>query len=185
MRAPFTTNNDAQAFALYMAGAQMVPPYVKNEYTPDMLRGMGLQGVKPLDAIKLAQARDKRGAVTYFFNPEQELRNLSDAYDDQIKRLDADDAGTVQEEIVKVEARFLDGQITRQEKDVRVACCFMRGRKLILNFWKQCQPTLLITKGGSRSDVVDKDTGGRTVTHPGFIVVSANASEETKERLGL
>jgi hypothetical protein len=184
MELDFTTNNDAQAFALCMAGVEFSAPGVTNKYSPNKLRELGLAGMLPMDAIKSAVNAEKRGAVTYFFRTGQGCGELVAAYDDQVRILKETDCALL-ETISIVEARFADGQITKQERDVRMWCCFMWGRKIFVNLWKQCVPTFFVEKEGAVKRESDKETGGGSVTHPGFIEASVNCTPETLRRLGL
>ncbi len=182
---PFVTGDGMLAFALYLAGVPLVEGdgWCRNEYTREMLRGYGFNGVDIRQAATAAVKANKRGKVTFYFNQTPRFRKLLSAYTDQEKQLSENGASVDLDKIIA-------SQMEPDEKMIRLSCVVLKLRGEFMNGWKDLIPFITMQGAGrvekSQFQFRAKDGSTRTgtsVSHPGLKAFSANASDETLKRL--
>jgi hypothetical protein len=174
---PFTTQDAALAFSLYLAGVSFVDPArpCMNLYDGEILKKLGFRGMTLEEAVRSALAANKKGEVRYIFARTPELNDLLNAYTTEQKVI-ADGEGTAAEHLAKL---IPDDPALR----LRVAAVALKLRPQFMNLWKQVDPLIRVANQGQSKTV--ETANGKLVSSPGFRVVSLNASEATRKKLRL
>ena len=167
---PFVTQNRSLAIALHTAGAPIME--VMNVYTPEMLKAWGFKS-----AAEAVNAR-KTGKLKFCIEPTDRLQVLIDAYNEQATRPENENFE-------------IPDDVEDDIRAVRLVCHSQRVRKKIQECIDDPKHAFeLHTKGtaeGIEKRVADALRTGKEMNAllPGFIVVNATASEQTRKRLGL
>jgi hypothetical protein len=177
------TEDSVLAYALYLAfspfSADEMP--CVNYYTLDKLRELGYKGMLPQEAAVKAVREGKKGTVNYMFRlPEGELLT---AYHDQ-KKVIEDGSGEARDVIKNLLEDYRLGARSYNETILRVACTILYMRAEFLKIWRTLEPLLRIDDLAVQKEEKRPD-GSRVITFGGLKFVSANASEKTRERLGV
>lgn len=193
----FGTSEGLLAFCLYLSGCELADPnqICKHIYTPEILSGMGLKGEKLWDGAQRAWINKLRGHVEYSFILNQRTGELVKAYRDQREQLEKSDAKAA-DMVLEIMKSAAAGAILPDEAILRIACVNLKIRSEFMNAWKEVVPLLKIPASGKTEKFDTTATAhtrdGRTKTvpakgvrKPGYILISLNASEETKRKLGL
>lgn len=193
----FGTSEGLLAFCLYLAGCELANPNAIcfHIYDPDILSKLGLKGEKLWDAAQRAWLNRARGHVEYSFVLTKRVQELIAAYREQRKELEESDE-KASDLVLKIAQQFSAGAILPDEMLLRVACVNLKIRSEFMNAWKSVVPLLKVPVVGKteRFDTTatahTKDGGSKIVPakgvrKPGYVLVSLNASEETKKKLGL
>lgn len=205
---PFDTNDAILAYCLHLSG---VPYYddthpIKVIYSAEILDKFRNGADQPIykgwaleDAVKDAHKRGLRGHVQYFFQRSPRLSKLLKAYRDQCYEIERPDSQEYLHEVVAKLVAQLSGAnpgvTTRIDPDVatmRLACVLLKMRVAFMELWKHQVPLVQIPNEGRvrRYEGVVQGPDGKNmpatvVESPGFKVVSVNASQDTREHLGL
>lgn len=193
----FGTSEGLLAFCLYLSGCELADPnqICKHIYTPEILAGMGLKGQKLWDGAQRAWINKARGHVEYSFVLTQRCGELIKAYREQREEMDKSDL-KASELVLNIAQQFTAGVMLSDEMILRIACVNLKIRSEFMNAWKAAVPLLKIPVKGKteRFDTTataHTQSGGtkivpaRGVRKPGYTLVSLNASEEKKRKLGL
>lgn len=179
---PWETANGILAFCLYLAGVPFLT--TRNLYTADTLRAHGFRGeVDLLEAAIACVASNKKGDLKYLFKRPRELKRLLEMFSDQERRL-KDDEGDAMEVIHALMESYAAKTIDLHEAVIRIACIILKLRGGFLSRWREQEPLVQIDNPG-RSKSFPDARGGKTTVYPGFKIVSANVSEETRKRMQL
>lgn len=179
---PYLTTDSILAFALYLAFTSFSDDNMPcvNYYRPEDLRALGYKGLKPLEAVTRAVEDGKRGTVEYMFRPpEQDLVGI---FEDQREFIDKGE-GLARDAIKNLIEDYKNNARGYEETIMRLVCTLIYTRAEFVSMWKKMVPLLRFDES-MRSEQTLSD-GSRVVNYGGFRFVSANASEETKKRLGL
>jgi hypothetical protein len=88
----------------------------------------------------------------------------------------------------EVISAFERREIDRDEFKVRALCIVLKTRVLFMNAWKYRDPLIQVDNEGQivrrAENERDPAAGGR-ISHPGFTIMSTNASPATRDRLRL
>lgn len=193
----FGTSEGLLAFCLYLSGCELADPnqICKHIYTPDILSGLGLKGEKLWDGAQRAWTNKARGHVEYSFILTQRTGELIKAYRDQREQLEKSDA-KASDMVLEIMRSASAGAMLPDEAILRIACVNLKIRSEFMNAWKEVVPLLKIPAAGKtkrfETTAQTRDGKGRMTTvpakgveKPGYILISLNASEETKRKLGL
>lgn len=174
---PFTTQDVALAFSLYLAGVPFADPAQPcfNLYDAEILARLGFRGLTIEQAAQAAHDAGKKGEVRYIFARTPELNDLLNAYTAEQKAI-ADGEGTATEHLAKL---IPDNPVTR----LRAAAVILKLRPQFVNLWKAMDPLIRVPNHGPTK--TEETARGKVTTSPGFRVVSLNASAETRKRLKL
>jgi len=196
-RQTFGTSEGLLAFCLYLAGCELADPreICKHIYNPEILSNLGFKGVQLWGAAQVAWKEKARGHVEFSFILTQRCGELIEAYREQRKELDESDA-KASDLVLKIAQSFAAGAMLPDEMILRIACVNLKTRSEFVNAWKEVVPLLKIPVKGKAERFDTTATAhtqdGRTkivpakgVKKPGYILVSLNASDETKRKLGL
>ena len=172
---PFSTGDAILAFSLYFAGESLLD--VSNQYDAGMLRKFGYGGLTLGEAAKRAWSEKRKGDVRYYFAKSDQLSSRLREYGEQ------------KEEIanLSIEAQQCLAQLVTKYKGaellLRVACVIRTVNADFLSLWQKSVPLLRIDNPG---DVQWREgANGKIGRHPGFKIVSLNASDATKSHLKL
>jgi hypothetical protein len=190
---PFELSDGILAFCLYLAGVPFLT--TRNSYTADTFRKLGFKGeIDLIEAAKECVATNRKGDLKYLFGKSPELRGLLKIFSDQQARLQSDQ-GEAREVVRELMSSYAAAKISLEEAMMRIACIILKLRSPFLNRWKELPPLVVVHDSGRErrfktSATVQTKSGSKSVPaegvqYPGFKVVSANASEKTKKRLGL
>lgn len=193
----FGTSEGLLAFCLYLSGCELADPnqICKHVYTPEILSGLGLKGEKLWDAAQRAWVNKARGHVEYSFVLTQRCGELIKAYRDQREQMEKSDV-KASDMILEIAKSITAGTMLPDEVVLRIACVNLKIRSSFMNAWKEVVPLLKIPVKGKteRFDTTataHTQSGGtkivpaKGVRKPGYTLISLNASEETKRKLGL
>lgn len=184
---PFSTSNAILAFCLRIAG---VPPADQNRpcfnlYDVEILKRLGYTGKTIEDGARQAMTEGKKGHVEYQFQRTKQLGALCKAFAAQEAEITADGPEIDVAEFMRGIMEKLDGgQMTPAEGLVRIGCVVLKLRGAFLNAWKNVDPVIRIDNPG-KALTRPNGNGERVVVHPGFKIISLNASQERKEHLGV
>lgn len=188
----FGTSEGLLAFCLYLAGCELANPAAIcfHIYDPDILSKLGLKGEKLWDAAQRAWLNRARGHVEYSFVLTKRVQELILAYRDQREQLEKSDDKAA-DMVLKIAQEFSAGAMLPDEMLLRVACVNLKVRSEFMNAWKDVVPLLKVPVVGKteRFDTTTVSHGktvpAKGVKKPGYVLISLNASEETKRKLGL
>lgn len=163
---PFVTQNTKLAQALQCVGCELLD--VWNVYDSGTLRGMGF------DTVGAARKAGKPGHVSYFFQRTPKL--------DECLRV-WDEAGAQ----IKSGGEY---SVDCENSDmIRIARMVLDNRAPFAALWKSVIPKFIESNGDPENHVEKRLENGMaaegTITHPGFRVVSVNASKRTREVCGV
>lgn len=156
---PFETQNEAIAFTLFKCGCKLLA--VRNTYTAEMLRKLGFATVR--DAWK----KKARGAVTYVFEPSDDLTAILDGWSDGETNRDEQGA-------------YIEGCTPREFG--HIAQNLLTGRSEFGKLWEFQTPRFR-QENGPASVAKDGD-GNDVLTSPGFRECSIDAPDHIKRKLG-
>lgn len=156
---PFCTTNNAQAFALTLAGIE--PLSIQNVYTPEQL-------AKLQCTAREAWQNGLPGTVKYWFASTEKLRRCVEAYDAEVAKIK--DPGGVGSTIDVDEADV-----------VRIVAAVLTQRKPFTDLWKKVTPHIRIEKGGDAQRIDGDDEHHFRMMFPGFVEVSINDREKLSE----
>src|SRR6476620_5442948 len=127
---PFTTQDAALAFSLYLAGVPFAYPARPcfNLYDEEILRKLGFRGLTLEVGAEQAHAAGKKGEVRYIFARTPELNDLLEAYKAEQETI-KNGEGTAAERL----AELIPGNA---ELRLRVAEVILKLRPLFVNMWK-------------------------------------------------
>lgn len=191
---PFELSDGILAFCLYLSGVPFLT--TRNIYSAETLRKLGFKGEVDLaEAALECVAANKKGDLKYLFKRPRELKALLKIFSDQERRL-KDDTGDAMEAVHSLMEQYGAKEMTLNEAMMRIACIILKLRGPFLNRWKEQRPLVQINNAGreqvSETTATVRVPGGGTrtipakmVQYPGFKILSANASEKTKKRMGL
>lgn len=191
----FSTSEGLLAFCLYLAGCELSDPNAIcfHIYTPEILSTLGLKGEKLWDGAQRAWLNKARGHVEYSFILSQRCNELIQAYREQREELkESDDKAS--DLVLKIMQSASAGAMLPDEAILRIACVNLKIRSEFMNAWKTVVPLLKVPAAGktrrfdSTVTIRGKD-GAKTlpakaVEKPGYKLISLNASEETKRKMG-
>lgn len=190
---PFSTSEGILALCLYMAGAEFSNPVQPcfHLFDPDILSNLGYRGDTVWSAARAAWKDRKRGHVEYSFKLSQRTHDLIKVYRSQRKELE-DKEGKASELVIKIVQLANAGAMLPDEAALRLTCVILAIRGEFMNMWKDVVPLLkLPDKGrGVKFETTAVTNAGRTVPakgikKPGYKLISLNASEETRRKMGL
>jgi hypothetical protein len=191
---PWETSNGILAFCLYLSGVQFLT--TRNLYTADTLRALGFTGeTDMLEAAKQCVASNKKGDLKYLFQRPRALKRLLEIFSDQ-ERILQDEVGDAMDVVHDLMGAYAANRIDLHEAVMRIACLILKLRGGFLTGWREQSPLVQIDNPGksrhfATTAVVQMPGGGtkvvpaKGVESPGFKIVSANASDATKKRMGL
>lgn len=155
----FQTTNNAQAFALTLAGFE---PRIMNRYTPELLQKLGCTARQAWEA-------GKPGIVEYYFEPAPGLKECITAYDEEAAlHAAAKDGSTLEVQATDI---------------VRIVAATLCQRKPFADLWKRVVPHLTIHKEGAPQRVNEDDGVSFRMVYPGFATISINDTAAL-ERIG-
>jgi hypothetical protein len=163
MKAPYTTTNFSLALALHVAGAHIMR--VMNCYTQEQLAKWGIKTAAE------AVAKGKLGTVYYFIEHHERLEQFIAAYD-------AADVEETEDDISSEDAIRLAKHVMRLRRDLQALTKLPKAAWLIKSKGKPDE-TL-----AERIAEAEKKGEAISFSLPGIAMVRADASEETKKRLG-
>jgi hypothetical protein len=170
---PFSTGDAILAFSLYFSGEALLD--VSNQYDAVMLRRFGYAGLTLEAAAKRAWTEKKKGDVRYYFAKSDQLQSRLREYGEQKKEI----AGLnieAQEYVAQLQSKYRGPEFL-----LRLACVIRTVNADFLSLWQKGVPLLRIDNPG---EVQWKErTNGKIARHPGFKLISLNASDETKKHL--
>jgi hypothetical protein len=168
---PFTTTNRALAIALHAAGAPILE--VQNVFTPDMLSAWGFRTAAEAHKAK------KQGIVRFFIEPIDRLQQLIAAFDQQAAVPDDQTVNISDDEEDDIRA-------------VKIVCHSQKIRRAIDLELKKLHSAWEFQQDRPMSDSerqsLEQQVNGKqefTASIPGFRIVNAAASPQTRRRLGL
>lgn len=180
---PFSTTDAILAFSLYLAG---VPFFDDNKpciniYDVNILQRLGFtgQGLPLEDAVRAAVKNKKKGHLEWAFKQVPELDRFLSAYRKQAKEVEAGE-GKLYAHILEIATEVSDPN----ERVVRMACLILKMRVQFINLWQKQVPLIRVFNEG-QSTKTDLGNGKFKVSSHGFKIVSLNAKQETKDRMGL
>lgn len=191
----FSTAEGLLAFCLYLAGCELADPaqICFHLYTPEILSSLGLKGMTLWDGAQQAWKQKSRGHVEYSFILTQRCNELIQAYRAQREELEKSD-DKASDLVLKIMQSAAAGAMLPDEAILRIACVNLKIRSEFMNAWKFVVPLLKVPERGtvkrfdSTVTIAGKD-GARTlpakaVSKPGYKLISLNAREETKKKMG-
>lgn len=193
----FSTSEGMLAMCLYIAGCEFSNPAQPcfNLYDPQILSGLGLKGEKLWEGAQTAWKNKARGHVEWSFPLTGRTHELIKAYREQRKELEEAD-GKASDLVLKIMQSAAAGAMLPDEAILRIACVNLKIRAEFMNQWKNVVPLLRIPVEGKterfNTTATGRDARGNAATvpakgvkKPGYILVSLNASDETKRKLKL
>lgn len=180
---PLLTGDGVLAFSMYMAGTPFMDEtmWCINYYTADILRKLGYSGLSMREGAARAQKEGKPGVIRFMLkNPTSTVGN---AYMDQQKQID-DGEGTAVDALRALMEDYKSGVRPYDETVARVVCLILKMRIRFMNGWKDVVPLLKIDDGRAPKTTTEMD-GTKQVEYGGFKFISINASDATRERMGL
>jgi hypothetical protein len=182
---PFELSDGILAFCLYLAGVPFLT--TRNIYTAETFRKLGFKGEIDLsEAARECVATNRKGDLKYLFARAPEIAGLLKIFSDQQEQVKSG-KGDAKDVIRGLMERFSNGQISLEEALMRIGCLILKLRGPFLNSWKEQSPLVVAREPGTERKF-KTSLGGKPaegVQYPGFKIVSANASEETKKKMGL
>lgn len=180
---PLLTGDGVLAFSLYMAGTPFVDEnlWCINYYTADILRKLGYAGMSMREGAARAQKEGKPGVIRFMLRSP--ASQVATAYMDQQKEID-DGEGTAVTVLRRLLDDFKSGARSYEESVVRIVCLVLKMRIKFMNSWKDVIPLLRVDDSRQPKTSIGMD-GNKVVEYGGFKFISINASEETRERMGL
>jgi hypothetical protein len=180
---PFELSDGILAFCLYLAGVPFLT--TRNLYTVETFKKLGFKGETDLlEAALECVAANKKGDLKYLFERTSDLRRLLKAFTDQQARVAAkgkdEDAGEVIQELMK---DFAADKMDLDEALMRIGCLILKLRGPFLNRWKERAPLVAVPQPGKERHFKTAKADG--VEYPGFTIVAAGASAQTKAHLNL
>lgn len=187
----FSTSEGLLAFCLYLAGCELSDSnsICFHIYTPEILATLGLKGEKLWDGAQRAWINKARGHVEYSFVLTSRCNELIQAYRAQRKELEESD-DKASDLVLKIAQTFAAGAMLSDEMILRIACVNLKIRGEFMNAWKSIVPLLKVpARGKTRKFESTVTVGGKVlpakaVEKPGYKLISLNASEETKKKMG-
>jgi hypothetical protein len=184
---PFETPNGILAFALYLAGVPFSDAdyWCRNEYTIELLRrlGFGDKGLPPIEAAKAAVAQGKKGELLFSFQRTGGIDELISLFQKEEAYLMTGD-GEARSVFSTLLDSYKDGAISKPDAIIRLACVVLKMRIQFMNAWKILPPLIKFDNAGGLQTTANEG-GSKTASHPGFKIISANASDKTKSEMGL
>lgn len=180
---PVVTGDGVFAFALYMAGTPFADDnlWCVNYYTADILRKLGYSGIPMRDAATRAVKDGRPGVIRFMLcRPTPEVTR---GYNEQQKEIDNGE-GEARNTLRNLFTDYKSGVRSFEETAVRVVCLILKMRIKFMNGWKDITPLLRIDDSREPHRTRGLD-GAETVEFGGFKFISANASEETRARMGV
>lgn len=157
---PFTTNNTKLAQALQLCGFELVSCW--NVYEQSTLNKLGVQ------TVAQAHAQGSPGRIIYFFQWSNALQKALKFWDDAGK------------EFAESGKLHLDCEM----RDViRTARHVLDTRPKFVAMWKDSVPQFMESNGEAEDTKTGHSEG--SINHPGFKLISANATRKTREHIGL
>lgn len=184
---PFGTNDAILAFCLRIAGLPFMDERMplQNIYDVEILKnipGIDVHGMTLEAAVELAFAKKKKGHIRYLFKQAAELGGLLKAFEDE-KNILTERKGDVAERVMELTTAMAAGDMDQHECVLRAACDILTARTEFNGMWKKLSPLIRVFNEG---EVKIRDTAkGKVATHPGFKLMSLNASKETRKHLKL
>lgn len=195
---PLNTQNALLAYCLHIAGV----PWLDDKhpcrviYSPEIVRkfrnGSGEPAYKgrEFNLATVAQVHKDgwRGHVEFMFAYSPRTKALIKEYKKQVEYLDKAD-GYLHELTSDLAKQF--GQIEPDVALMRLSCVILRSRPDFMDLWTHQIPCLMINNEGrvheSEANIEIKGEMRRVkkIDHPGFKIVSVNASKELLEDMGL
>lgn len=196
---PYSTDDAILAFCLYVCGVPFADPRqpCTNRYTTDTLKRHGHVGkVNLLEAARACIAAGKMGDRRFHFG--QTPVGLLDIYKAQAKELKEgeDVEGGAAAVIRQVREAVKSGEMDETEGLLRETCVTLKMYVVLRNLWKSLPGEVRIENTGKAKEfdtiVNTTDTRGtpitraaRGVAHPGWKIVSTNATPELLKRMKL
>lgn len=208
----FSTSEGLLAFCLYLAGCEFSDPRTPcfNIYDPDTVFALGggkkdqngkvtttsrFSGLKLWDAALMAWKEHGRGHVGWSFPLTGRTHELIKAYRDQREQMEKSD-GKASDMVLEIMKSAAAGAMLPDEAVLRITCVIGKIRSEFMNLWKEVVPLLRVSETGktkrfdSTISIPDGKGGQKTVPckaveKPGYKLISLNASEETKRKMGL
>ena len=196
--APFSTQNALLAYCLHLAGV----PWENDKhpcrviYSPEIVKKFTNGSGEPvykgkewsLALVNEVHKAGWRGHVEFMFAYSPRTKYLLRAYKKQCEQLDSSD-GYLHEVV-----HDLASLLKEPEPDItllRLCCTILRSRPDFMELWMHQVPCLMIANEGdvnqyeTTMSIKGEQRQVRAIDHPGFKIVSVNASKETLEHLGL
>jgi hypothetical protein len=180
---PLLTGDGVLAFSLYMAGTPFVDErmWCINVYNADMLRKMGYENMSMREAATQAAKDNKPGMIRFMLRaPTPEVKQ---AYLEQQKLID-DGEGQAKDVLRDLMEDYKNNARPYDETVTRIMCLVLKMRIKFMNGWKDTVPLLRIDDSREPRETTGLG-GGREVEMGGFKFISVNASEATRQRMGL
>jgi len=172
---PFSTRDAILAFSLYFSGESLLD--VSNQYNAEILRRFGYSGLTLEAAAKRAWAEKKKGDVVYYFARSDQLQLRLREYGEQKKEI-VDLNIEAQECVAQLATKYKGAELL-----LRLACVIRTVNADFLSLWQKVVPLLRIDNPGEVQ--WREGPNGKIGRHPGFKLISLNASEATKAHLKL
>jgi hypothetical protein len=178
------TGDGVLAFAMHLSGVPFADEslWCVNYYTADILRKLGYSGLSMREGAIRAVKDGKPGVLRFMLaRPENEV---IEAYAEQEREITAE--GTDVEAQVVLRQLLEDyraGARPYGETVAKIACLILKMRIQFMNAWKDTVPLLRID-GQAQPEHIGMD-GSKTVEMGGFKLISVNASDEIRKRMGL
>lgn len=196
---PFSTSEGILAFCLSQAGCEFLDPSrpCVHIYSPETLIAAGYRGENLWDSAIDAWKKNVRGHVEFSFVLTKRLQELCKIYRELKKVLEDEEAEDVRADVMikDVAERIACGAMLVDEGILRITCINTKVRSEFMNLWKQMVPILKIPEKGlvRRYDTTvsvnttrgPKVLEAHAVKRPGYKMISLNASEALKKKLGL
>jgi hypothetical protein len=180
---PLMTKDGVLAFSLYMAGTPFVDDnlWCINYYTAEILRKMGYGGVPMREAAIQAVKAGRPGVIRFLLaSPDQQTFT---AYREQEQEIQKSE-GLAPDVLRSILDRYKTGSLTFGQAAARLCCLLLKMRIQWMNGWKDMIPLLRVDENKAPKETASSD-GWRTVEIGGFKLISVNASEKTKQHMGL
>lgn len=154
----FVTQNAALAEALARVGFKLAA--VRNVYTDAKLESLRMPNAMA------AKAKGLPGHVSYYFEQRHDLGRALKAWDEAGIALDKKEPFTVQIDAVDA---------------IPIIRAVMRGNQEFRDLWKTVDAQYLRMEGEAETEIAPD--GGKTVTLPGFKVISEKATPEEQAQI--
>jgi hypothetical protein len=196
--AGYKTTNALLAYCLHLSGLPWLDPRhpVRVLYSKEILDTFinpktgepVYKGWEFEKAVIDAHKTGKRGHIQYKFEHTSRLKWLLKAYKLQEQELETA-SGYVHEVIAELIAKF-----ATLEPDIammRLSCIMLKKRLDFMSLWEHQVPCMLIPNEGEieyideQVEIKGQLQNVRTMKHPGFRIMSTNASQSTREHLGV
>lgn len=180
---PLFTGDGVLAFSMYMAGTPFVDEgiWCVNYYTSEILRKLGYGGLSMREGAKQAVKDGRPGVVRFLLaRPDN---NISEAYREQEREIEQGE-GLAHGVLRRLLDDYKSGALSYGMAAARIVCLLLKMRIQFMNGWKEVVPLLRIDSVKEPQQRQGLD-GNLTVELGGFKLISVNASEKIRERMGL